>query len=118
MGGFARRAISLIQKYAFALKGQVQTTTGLETNDYWSVLKRLFVSYANNYSIALRANSGLSAIDYCFTPPPQGGSLSERLHSASTACEAVCSNVLTMLSDGTIKKEEPDLQIGLALHLV
>lgn len=39
MGGFARRAISLIQKYAFALKGQVQTTTGLETNDYWSVLK-------------------------------------------------------------------------------
>lgn len=65
MGGFARRAISLIQKYAFALKGQVQTTTGLQTNDYWSVLKRLFVSYANNYSIALRANSGLSAIDYC-----------------------------------------------------
>ena len=81
MGGFARRAISLIQKYAFALKGQVQTTTGLETNDYWSVLKRLFVSYANNYSIALRANSGLSAIDYCFTPPPQEGSLSEATFS-------------------------------------
>ena len=34
MGGFTRRAISLIQKYAFALKGQVQATTGLETNDY------------------------------------------------------------------------------------
>ena len=67
--------------------------------------KRLFVSYANNYSIALRANSGLSAIDYCFTPHPQEGSLSERLHSASTACEAVCSNVLRMLSDGTIKRK-------------
>ena len=66
MGGFARRAISLIQKYAFALKGQVQTTTGLETNDYCSVLKRLFVSYA---------------IAYCFTPPPQEGSLSEATFS-------------------------------------
>lgn len=44
----------------------MQTTTGLYSDDYCSGVKRLFVSYANNYLFDPRTTTGPSANDYSF----------------------------------------------------